>query len=410
MKKTLRFNYALKPTSAQETKLIDFGAHCRGLWNFLLSENNRQYENEGTFIFYHEMACRIKEIKRLPEFSWVKSLDSIAAQQVAKDLESAIKKSYSKTDAQAYPKFKVSYKVKKLHNDSFRTVNTNNNIRIENGCIKLPKIGLVPIKLHRQLKSAIKSVSVKLQHGKWICSITQEVECDQAKKVLRNIVGYDINSKQSVVGSDGLVIDNPKLLKQSKDRLKPLQKELARRKKGSSRWRKTKAKINTLHGKISRQRKDFAHKIAYTITKSSDVAVFEDLNVKGMQKFNGSMVADNVMGLISDLTKDKLELRGKVHHEIGRFVKSTGICHSCGHHHKLTLKDRVFTCGVCRVENNRDYSAAISIRKTGIVDLIAAGSVARVSKPVSQLKVSSKTSVFTSYVKLGTGSGYKSVA
>ncbi|MEZ9549982.1 helix-turn-helix domain-containing protein [Vibrio breoganii] len=42
MKKTLRYNYRLKPTAQQEAKLIEFGSYARGLWNFLLSENKRQ--------------------------------------------------------------------------------------------------------------------------------------------------------------------------------------------------------------------------------------------------------------------------------------------------------------------------------------------------------------------------------
>jgi N-acetylglucosamine-6-phosphate deacetylase len=38
--------------------------------------------------------------------------------------------------------------------------------------------------------------------------------------------------------------------------------------------------------------------------------VFEDLNVKGMQQFNGQMVNDNVMGMITGLAKYKAELNG----------------------------------------------------------------------------------------------------
>jgi putative transposase len=38
--------------------------------------------------------------------------------------------------------------------------------------------------------------------------------------------------------------------------------------------------------------------------------VFEGLSVKGMQQFNGSMVNDNVMRMITSLTKYKVELNG----------------------------------------------------------------------------------------------------
>jgi hypothetical protein len=32
MKKTLRYNFRLKPTAEQEVKLVEFGAYARGLW------------------------------------------------------------------------------------------------------------------------------------------------------------------------------------------------------------------------------------------------------------------------------------------------------------------------------------------------------------------------------------------
>ena len=407
MKKTLRYNYRINPTPEQEAKLIEFGATARGIWNLLLSENMRRYEYDKTFLFYKDMASLLKEIKPFEEFSWIKAFDS-AAQQVARDLETAMKNAFSKGRLQHFPKHKVSYKRKRLHNDSFRAVNNSNCIRIENDAISIPKVGKVPIVLHRGLASKIKTVTIQYRHGKWGCSITQEVECKTAKQVLEKITGFDINSKQTVVGSNGFVADNPKFLKQSKEKLNQLQRQLARRTKGSNRWHKTKQRINKLHGKISRQRLDFAHKISRQIINETDIACFEDLNVKAIQKFNGSMVADNVMGLITQLSKYKAELEGKLYHEIGRFEKSTGICSECGQNHVLTLNDRYFTCVACGTYQNRDLSSAKSIEKTGELDLIAAGIVARVA-PVSQEKQSVKTKVFE-LSKLDFGSEKKEAA
>ena len=409
MKKTLRYNYRLNPTPEQEAKLVEFGATARGIWNVLLSENMRRYEHDKTFLYYNDMASLLKEIKPFEEFGWIKAFDSAAGQQVARDLETALKNALSKGRLQRFPKHKISYKEKKRHNDSFRAVNNSNCIRIENGEISIPKVGKVPIILHRKLASKIKTVTVQLRHGKWECSTTQEVECKTALRVLSRITGFDINSKQTVVGSDGFVADNPKFLKQSKEKLNQLQRQLARRKKGSNRWHKTKQRINKLHGKISRQRLDFAHKVSQQIINETDIACFEDLNVKAMQKFNGSMVADNVMGLITQLSKYKAGLEGKLYHEIGRFEKSTGICSECGQHHVLTLNNRHFTCVACGAYQSRDLSAAKSIARTGELDLIAAGIVVKVLKPTSQQKAASKTKVFE-LLKFAVGSEKKEAA
>jgi putative transposase len=252
-------------------------------------------------------------------------------------------------------------------------------IRIENGAVSIPKIGKVPIVLHRQLVTEIKTVTVQLSHGKWNVSFTQEVECKTAKRVLSSIVGYDINSQHTVVGSNGWYVKNPKAFKRSSTKLKQIQVQLSRRGKGSSRWHKTKSRLNTLHGKISRQRLAFAHEVSFSIAKTSDIIVFEDLNVKGMQQFNGHMVNDNVMGMITSLTKYKVELNGCIYHEIGRFVKSSGICYQCKHTHKFGLSVREFACESCGLVQCRDLAAAKSIENTGENDLMAAGIVARVT-------------------------------
>tara|TARA_R110001583_G_scaffold3468_1_gene22089 strand:+ start:480 stop:1646 length:1167 start_codon:yes stop_codon:yes gene_type:complete len=377
MKKTLRYNFRLKPSAKQEAKLVEFGAYARGVWNLLLSENMRRYQYDKTFVFYHEMAGLIKDLKKFEEFSWLKAFDSAASQQVARDLEIGLKNSFTKGRAQQFPTFKVSFKQKKLHNDSFRCVNNSNCIRIGNGTISIPKVGKVPIVLHRKLASKIKTATVQLKHGKWYISLTQEVECKSAKQVLSTLVGYDINSQHTVVGSNSWYVKNPKAFKKASKKLKQIQVQLSRRKKGSNRWHKTKVRLNKLHGKISRQRLAFAHEVSCSIAKTSDIIVFEDLNVKGMQQFNGQMVNDNVMGMITELTKYKAELNGAVYHEIGRFVKSSGICHECQHRHKFDLSVREFSCESCGLVQCRDLAAAKSVANTGEKDLMATGIVGR---------------------------------
>lgn len=106
------------------------------------------------------MAGLVRDLKEFEEFSWLKAFDPAASQQVARDLETALKNSPSKDRIQQFHTFKVSFKHKKLHDDSFRCVNNSNCIRIENGAISIPKVGKVTIVFHRQLASKIKVATV----------------------------------------------------------------------------------------------------------------------------------------------------------------------------------------------------------------------------------------------------------
>ena len=110
---TLRYNYRLYPTPEQEAKLVEFGSYARGLWNLLLAENQRRYAYDKTFLFYNDMAKLITELKKFDEFEWVKAFDSAAAQQVARDLDTALKNGISKDRLQQFPKFKLSYQKKR---------------------------------------------------------------------------------------------------------------------------------------------------------------------------------------------------------------------------------------------------------------------------------------------------------
>jgi putative transposase len=322
-------------------------------------------------------------------------MDSTAAQMVVARLDTALKDTFDPSQPNKhFPKHKISYQKKKLHNDSYSTSNKKENVRIEGDTLKLPKIGYVPIVLHRPLMSNIKNITILFEHNHWYVSLVQEVEIKDAKKVLSTIMGYDLNSNDIVVDNFGNKVKNPKFLKNSEEKIKDMQRQLARRNKGGSNWQKTKARLNKIQGKVKRQRLDFSHKISNTIAKSSDIVVFEDLYVKGMQQFNGRMVQDNHFGMLPQLIQYKVEREGGLFYKINRFEKSTGICYHCKTQHKVELKERCFTCNNCGQENDRDTSSAKHIKLVGENDLIAGGTLVRIKQSTACAKVGVKTKVF----------------
>ena len=405
---TLRYNYRIYPTPEQEAKLVEFGSYARGVWNLLLSECQRRYAYDGTFLFYNDLATLLKELKVFEEFAWLKAFDSAAAQQVARDLDQALKNAIRKDRIQRFPRYKLSYQKKKQHNDSYRAVNNSNTIRIENGCISLPKVGPVPIKYHRKLPGKLKTGTIRYHHGIWEVSIPVEVQVRKPKVLLSAPVGLDINSQHTLVSSNGWYVPNPQSLKKHESKLKQLQRQLSRRKKGSNRWKNTKQRIQKLHGKIRRQRLDFGHQVSNTIAKCFDLVVFEDLNVKAMQHWNGRMVGDNLMAEIVSLTRYKVQRQGGLVHQINRFAPSTKLCNKCQHEQTMALGERVFVCEKCDHTRCRDWNSAMNIENTGIKELEQAG-LACWDSPTVQQKASVKTKV-PALVRLDVGSVQRDAA
>ena len=63
----------------------------------------------------------------------------------------------------------------------------------------------------------------------------------------------------------------------------------------------------------------------------------------------------------------KLDLEGKTLVKVGRFYPSSKTCSVCGYkNHDLTLNDRIWECPECHQVHDRDYNAAVNIKKEGL--------------------------------------------
>ncbi|WP_148449199.1 RNA-guided endonuclease InsQ/TnpB family protein, partial [Paenibacillus ihuae] len=155
---------------------------------------------------------------------------------------------FFRTDNAGFPK----YKSKKTNNDSFTTNNQNGTIAIKDGTLKIPKLKTrIRIKVHRPFTGQIKSCTLsKTPSGKYFASVLVETDIVPLAKAEKKI-GVDLGLKDFAVTSDGAVFANPKYLRISEKRLKKLQKDLSRKKKGSNNRHKARLKVAKLHEKIA---------------------------------------------------------------------------------------------------------------------------------------------------------------
>ncbi|WP_016872279.1 transposase, partial [Fischerella thermalis] len=92
--------------------------------------------------------------------------------------------------------------------------------------------------------------------------------------------------------SDGTIIDNPKFLASTQQKIEQTSKKLRRKRapnfkkkiKASKRWRKVRKQISKLQNKVANQRQDWQHKVAAQIVSGNSLVATEKLNIKGMTR------------------------------------------------------------------------------------------------------------------------------
>ena len=154
-------------------------------------------------------------------------------------------------------------------------------------------------------------------------------------------------------------------------KLKRLNRELSRRKEGSTYWRDTLHKIQRLQAKIANQRRDHIHKMTTYLTREFEFIALEDLNVAGLLSNHrlAMSISDASWGEIVRQIEYKASQYGGVVQKVDRFFPSSKLCSKCGHRNsELKLKDRTYVCinPTCGITIDRDLNAALNILKEGL--------------------------------------------
>jgi putative transposase len=157
-------------------------------------------------------------------------------------------------------------------------------------CIDLAKIGQVSMVFHRPIPTGfkVKTGTVIREADGWYISLTLEdqtvtVSVAEIQPTAENSLGIDLGITNYVYLSDGELVENPRFLRTSAEKLAIFQSKLAERAKGSKPWKIIKGHISKLHQVIARTRLDFQFKTAYNLL-DCDVLMMEDLRIKNLTK------------------------------------------------------------------------------------------------------------------------------
>ena len=361
----------LYPDECMVRELNQNIGNARFTWNQLLDEYQKTYElfkQHG----YNRLNCNMTTFNTMLNMlkKWYPFLylsESSSLQQVYRDLLNAFKKFFN--EGAGYPCFKS----KKHPKQSFRIQN-NNNIKIKDNMIVLPKIGKVYYRTSKEYKTILNSneikinnVTIKKSNGKFYAVFNIEMPVESFEKTFLS-VGIDLGLETLATLSNELKITNLDLTYEEK-MIKKYQRILSRKNYDSNRYRKVQKTYWKWIDKKNNKIKDAYHKLSHYLTKVYDIICMEDLDIKEM--FQDSDLSSKLqrIGLASlvDKIKYKAEWYDKVFIQISRWFPSSKNCHQCGYYNKnLKRNQREWTCPECGTHHDRDANAAKNILMEGL--------------------------------------------
>lgn len=368
----------LDPNNKQITAMRQHVGAARWAFNWGLERIKQAAANGERWPTAVELHREVNKLKGTEALPWGYAVSKCAFQEALRNLQAAVdnwrasQKGERKGAQMRFPR-------RKSRKHGLGTCRFTGTIKVFDGCIQLPRIGVVRLKEHGYLPTdkRITQATISERAGRWCVSVLVAEEAPAPTSAVTEgvtdpatgaVLGVDVGIKTLATCSDGTRYANPKALAAKTKQLRRWQRRLSRRVKGGKNRTKARMKVARLHMQVADVRRDAHNKAARAITdKRPSVLVIEDLNVKGMVKNRrlARALSDAALGQFGRILTYMAEDAGVTVLKARRFFASSKTCACCGwKHERLTLSDRVFVCEACGHTMDRDLNAAINLRNT----------------------------------------------
>ncbi|MBB5868191.1 putative transposase [Allocatelliglobosispora scoriae] len=253
--------------------------------------------------------------------------------------------------------------------------------------VTLPGIGVLAVRedtrrLRRMLtkgRAKVISAAVSFRAGRWSVSLTCEAadlhdahrhQADVPDTAEHGWVGVDRGLTAFVVAAraDGTPVlrvdDPPRPARAGMPRQRRLARAVSRKKPGSANRRQAAARLAAHHAHMRAVRQRFLHHVSHQLVKTHDRLVLETLNITGMLGNHrlAAAIADAAWTELARQTTYKQAWRGGRLVLADRWYPSTKTCSACRTiTPAMPLNQRVFTCGTCGYQADRDHNAAVNL-------------------------------------------------
>lgn len=375
---SLTYSYRIYPDITQEARMLTWMEACRKVYNYALRERKDWIGSRKCAVnacsirseyiipvdtpypdYYKQQNALTPVKKDNPE---LQDVQSQVLQDALKRLDRAFK--FMMERGFGFPRFKKFGQYRCFVFPQFKS-NPVTGFQI-----KLPKIGAMPINLHRPIPEGfvVKQVRVVSKASGWYAQLVlQSNVCVPDIIPNGHSIGIDVGLEKFLAVSDGQLVERPRFFNSLQRELRWLQRKLKNKTKGSANYRKAQHKIRRLHERICDTRKQFHINTAHTLCNGAGMIFVEDLNLKATSR---GMLAkhclDAAWGSFLEILSWVCWKRGVYFAKVNPNGTSQ-TCPQCGTHTgKKKLSQRVHVCHECGYTTNRDVAAAIVVEQRGL--------------------------------------------
>lgn len=371
-----KVTYRLYPTGTQARALLALlGAHQR-LYNAALEHRRYAWKRARVSVSFADQCREVTELRAAdPEYAELNAQSlQVTLKRVALAFQAFFRRAEARGGKAGFPRFKPLARFAgwgyKNHGDGWRVLPGNG---CKHGRLRLSSVGLVRIRGKARTPGTPKTCEILHKGEHWYASVT--LICEPERKGGTEELGFDWGVESFVTLSTGARVENPRFVRSSEARVRALQQNLARKRRGSRNRARARRHLAHELGRIANRRRDFLQQESARLVARARLLATEKLEVKKMTRSAKGSVENPGTGVRQKAGLNRSILDGApaaflamvrykaVEAGIGylevptREIAPSQTCPGCGRRKRKEIAERVHACP-CGAVMSRDQAAA----------------------------------------------------